>query len=91
MIIRICTEDKGNEPEIHKLIQKHFDAYTIYRGCGAWKGQEERSLTIDIAALDLESLTSAKFHAIQLALEIKRLNNQEAVLIEYIESTNELI
>ena len=96
MIIRIQTEYKNHE-QVRELCAKRFDAFTIYHGMGAWKGRLEPSLTIEIAAIPSdgidrviqESLYRTKAH--ELAILIKELNEQEAVLIEYIESVNTLI
>lgn len=94
MIIRICTEDKNHE-RVRDLCAKRFDAFTILHGMGCWKGHLEPSLTIEIAVLDNDpniiSVQREQHHAHQLAIEIKKLNEQEAVLIEYIESENILI
>lgn len=93
MIIRICTENKNHE-QVRELCAKRFDAFTIYYGMGAWKGKLESSMTIEIAYLgDKEAYAQGRecMKARQLALEIKKLNAQEAVLIEYLESANELI
>jgi hypothetical protein len=96
MIIRICTEYKNHE-RVRELCAKRFDAFTIYYGMGAWKGVPEPSMTIEIAAIGgdgidrvvQESLYRTKAH--ELAILIKELNDQEAILVEYIESTNVLI
>ena len=90
MIIRICTEDKNSE-RIRELTAKRFDAFTIYRGVGAWKGKLEPSLTIDIGLLGTEDCDATKNRALNLARDIRDTNNQEAVLVEFIESTNVLI
>lgn len=93
MIIRICTEDK-NQPLVRELCAKQFGCFTMYRGIGAWNGILEPSLTIEIAIVDKPltiSESRERYHAERLAHEIKELNTQESVLIEYIESTNVLI
>lgn len=93
MIIRLCTENKNHE-QVRALCAKHFEAFTLYYGLGAWKGEYESSLTIDIAQLgEPTSFEQGQFcmNARRLALEIKALNGQEAVLLEYIDSKNELI
>jgi hypothetical protein len=96
MIIRICTEDKNSE-RVRELCAKRFDAFTIYRGMGAWKRKLEPSMTIEIAVLGDNALDRAinekntKTEALKLSQDIKQLNNQEAVLIEFIESQNVLI
>lgn len=90
MIIRICTEDKGNSFELKALCSKYFDGYTIYSADGVWKGTQELSLIIEIAVLD-RTTRKARTRARELAIAIKVLNKQEAVLIEYIDSKNELV
>jgi hypothetical protein len=90
MIIRICTEDKNSE-RVRELCAKRFDAFTIYRGMGAWKGKLEPSLTIEIAVIDEAGYYKDQDNAKSLAYEIKDLNAQDAVLMEYIASTNVLI
>jgi hypothetical protein len=88
MIIRILTEDK-NHLRVRELCAKRFDAFTILHGMGCWKGTLEPALTIEIAIED--GYQAEREKATELAQEIKKLNDQEAVLIEYIESTNVLI
>jgi hypothetical protein len=92
MMIRLCTEDINSE-RVRELCAKQFDCFTMFRGMGCWKGQLEPSLTIEIAVLsDLPfDIDHAKHDAEKLARAIKLENQQEAVLIEYLESTNILI
>jgi hypothetical protein len=92
MIIRICTEYKNHE-RVRELCAKRFDAFTIYYGLGGWKGKLEASMTIEIAVLrqDADGRNGQKFQAVCLCNEIKKLNDQEAVLLQYIEAHNELI
>jgi hypothetical protein len=92
MIIRICTENKNHE-RVRELCAKRFDAFTIFHGMGAWKGKLEPSMTIEIAELGNHWKTRdyGRHNVVELAKDIKTLNGQEAVLIEYIESTNVLI
>ena len=97
MIVRICTEDKNHE-RVRELCAKRFDAFTIFHGMGCWKGNLEPSLTIEIAVLASRNPSNrllaneeAQRDAWALAHAIKELNQQEAVLIEYIESTNTLV
>ena len=88
MLIRILTEDK-NHLRVRELCAKRFDAFTILHGMGCWRGQLEPSLAIEIAVLNDDPVPY--FIIKQLALDIKEFNDQDAVLIEYIESTNVLI
>lgn len=89
MIIRICTEDK-NLSEIESIIGRCFNCYTVTRGRGSWNGIREASVTIEIAVRHGTEGDSSDL-AKQCAEEIKFLNNQEAVLVEYIDSINQLI
>ena len=93
MIIRICTEDK-NYDQVRVLCSARFDGFTIYRAAGVWKGVPELALVIEIAVIenaDFISNEREQYLAKKLAEDIKKLNAQESVLIEYIESTNVLI
>ncbi|KKK83012.1 hypothetical protein LCGC14_2797650 [marine sediment metagenome] len=79
ILYRIMTEDL-NRDQVIKLASKYFDGYSISKPgarSGFWKGQEEASLLIEV-------ITSAKNKVMQLANEIKKLNNQESVLVEAI-------
>jgi hypothetical protein len=92
MIIRLCTEDKNYEA-VRTLCTESFPCFTIYRSEGCWNGIVEPALTIEIAVIPHEPDTLAQYKtmACELALSIKEVNQQEAVLIEYIDSTNVLI
>ena len=70
---RICTEDKNREA-IHAILDSHVEGYAVLPGVGSWKGQREKSLTIDLIGPSLET-------ARQIAEEIKAANQQEAVLL----------
>ena len=87
MIARICTEDTNQEATRH-LITKNFEAFTVYRGMGAWRGQSDASVTIEVAisATDCDSLF--RLRVLAVASEIKTMNSQESVLVEFIDSTN---
>lgn len=70
---RILTEDKNRE-SILAILDSHVDGYTVTPVLGAWRGQRENSLAIDIVGIQ-------QFQAEFLAKEIKRKNAQESVLI----------
>lgn len=84
MLYRIFTEDK-NQDELEKLVTKHFDGFTVVKGSGFWRAQKENSLIIEIVTDD----TDAKINA--LAGDIKRLNGQEAVLVQKINNRQWLV
>jgi hypothetical protein len=95
MIVRLITEEK-NIAGIKRLCSAYFDGYTLYKGLGLWKGQEEPSLTIEVAFLpqtERPEDDKIEFHknVYRLARDIKEANAQQAVLIECIESLNLLV
>ena len=105
MILKICTEAK-NEGAVFDIVSDYYDAFAVYTGTGSWKGEKERCLMIEIAVLPGEEArslavdrwiitprecTEAKRNAREIATRIKLMNKQEAVLVEFIQSTNELI
>lgn len=87
MLIRICTEDKNSE-HLRELTSKYFDGFTLLRGMGVWKGNLEPSLIIEIAADNRVSPIIIEAKIEDLVFSIKQANNQETVLVEYINSHN---
>lgn len=87
MTLRIYTEDKNSE-QVVDLCNKYFSMYSMYRGMGVWKGTREPSLIIEVVD---ENEVKAGGLMQKLAKDIKRVNEQEAVLITRTQSTNELI
>lgn len=84
-MFRICTENV-NQDKIAKIVGKKYDAFNLIPGTGFWKGKKENSLTIEIIGDDI------KFDDVnKIALEIKKINNQDAVLVQKIENDNWLI
>jgi hypothetical protein len=76
MLYRILTENKQRQ-RVENIVSREFDAFTLYTGTGHWNGGKERSLIIEIDA------DAIKGDAVRnLALEIKALNEQEAVLVQ---------
>lgn len=85
MLFRIFTEDK-NRDALRFGIAERFDAFTLLDAWGFWKGEPEKSLVIEIVG-DPEIEATVR----ELALWIKRTNEQEAVLIERLENHSELV
>ena len=95
MLARICTENK-NYQDIVELVGKYFDGATIIKADGLWQGKVEHSLVIEIviqspiegkaviAAYDMRDLG-------KLVHKIKKLNKQDAVLVQYIECESRLV
>ena len=84
MLYRIFTEDK-NQDQIESLVSKYFEGYTLYKAAGYWRLQREDSLIIEIVADDIDARISA------LAGDIKKVNKQDAVLIQKIKNTQWLV
>ena len=70
---RILTEDKNRE-SIFRILDSHVDGYTVAAVMGAWRGQREASLAIDLVG-------ASKLTVEAIAAEIKARNEQESVLI----------
>ena len=70
---RILTEDKNRE-SIFRILDSHVDGYTVSPVMGAWRGQREASLAIDLVG-------ASKLTVEAIAAEIKARNEQESVLI----------
>lgn len=79
----IHTENK-NETWIKNLLSIGFDGFTIVKGAGFWKGEEEKALDIVIYT-DNPILIGA------MADAIKHHNKQEAVLVVETDCTLKLI
>jgi hypothetical protein len=66
--------------KIEELLSQFFEGFTTYEVVGHWKGQRERTLKIEIVT----DLPATKLVAV--AKELKTALDQEAVLMEIIES-----
>jgi len=75
MLYRIYTEDI-NEQGLEKLVSKVFAG-----GTGFWRLQKGHSLIIEIVLPDIQDEKVMK-----LANAVKKLNNQEAVLVRKIKN-----
>jgi hypothetical protein len=80
---RIVTEDKNVEEIKAALVAFDLD-FTLFRGVGSWRGKEERSV-----ALELDRISRAMAETV--ALTIKRMNDQEAVLLQEFPIKTELL
>lgn len=86
MLYRILTENKERE-WIERRASQKFSAYTIYEVVGYWSGKAESTLIIEIDSLD----EVVDIQVRQLATDIKFKNEQEAILIQRIESRSSLV
>jgi hypothetical protein len=85
MLTRILTGNK-NYGDVKKLVRQHFASFTIINAEGCWHGRSEHTLIIEILITEPENQKIEK-----LAYAIKKLNQQNAVLVQYIESRSRLI
>lgn len=81
MLARICTENK-NFGDVKKLVREKFHGCTFIKADGMWHGDMEHSLIIEINS---ENIAMFKNRVEKLAYGIKKLNHQQAVMIQYIE------
>lgn len=70
---RLYTEDTNREALL-ALIDSHYDGYTVIPTIGAWRGQREQSLIIEL-------FETTRLEAITLARSICLLNDQETVAV----------
>lgn len=81
----IFTE-KINFDVIVKLCNAYFTGYTVIDTIGYWKGKQEASIIIKIID-NLQAYNTVK----KLALQIKKANNQEAVLLTYKQINSDIL
>ncbi len=80
---RILTENK-NADAVKGLLGSLGLDYTMYYGDGSWQGQAENCMLIE--------LDNASEHTAGVAAAlIKRLNNQQALLLQHIPVTTHLV
>lgn len=82
-MFRILTERK-NLDLIEKMLEGRGLDYTVYLSFGSWQGNAEQSMAIE---LDRVSRGVAE----ETAQAIKQMNAQEAVLLQEIPATTDLI
>lgn len=87
MLYRLFTENK-NYDQIKKLVCDLFDGYTIIKADGIWKGESEHSLIIEING-DVRIFANDAIQ--QLCFAIKKLNQQDKILVQRIESDSKLV
>jgi hypothetical protein len=80
---RIVTEYKNVGMVKSTLLGLRLD-YTLYAGDGSWRGQPESSLVIELNDV-------SRALAVRAARSIKRINHQEAVLLQEIPVSSQLI
>ena len=83
----IYTEDK-NRSQIEAMLSEQFDGFTLLFGQGFWRGlrevYRENSLIVVLLTNDARKVKG-------VAEEIKKLNNQESVLVASWKTEMEMI
>jgi hypothetical protein len=75
-VIRILTEDvPTNQRELEAIFISRKIDFTMFFGKGCYEGNIERSLVIDLIGVDYDK-------AIEVAEEIRELNNQKSILVQ---------
>lgn len=80
-LYRVCTENKNYENIVEYLDQCFPDGYTTINANGAWQGQHEKSLIIEIVS----GAPSIESDIGKLCYWLKKFNEQDAVMLQVIE------
>lgn len=78
----------GSNNETHKLeasrsidiISRYFEGFTAYEVIGYWRGSKENTLKVEVAS------DEGSTKVIRLCKELKKELQQEAILLEQVES-----
>lgn len=87
MLYRILTEDKNRE-QVLKLVAEYLIGATVIQAKGLWMENWENTLIIEISG---SGKTKIEIAVKALAEAIKKLNEQEVVLIQQIDCESCLI
>lgn len=77
----VHTEDKPNLPE---LTSRYFDGFTLTKGVGYWRGTSEPTAVIEVSTDNPVAVRA-------LAVDIKRENHQESVMVESYDTDTQFI
>ena len=88
MIYRIITEDKDRSAVI-QLTAGYFDGFSVKTQMGYWQGQPESSIVIEIDNIADDAQQESKI--MELTRCIIKRNNQQAILVQRIQSDSELV
>jgi hypothetical protein len=80
---RILTEDT-NRVLLETIVDRYVNGYTITHTHGVWKGEHELSLALDFVDV-------AETVVLEIAKEIKEVNEQESVLVIHFPSTSTFV
>lgn len=87
MLYRIYTEDR-NEVQLENLVKKYSNSFTRYKTAGFWKRKKENSVVFEFL---IGNNNFGNRLMIQLGQEIKKLNNQESILVVKIHTEHEFV
>ncbi len=94
MLYRILTEDM-NRDGIMEIIDRHFTGYTLYQTRGIYEGKAEHAMVIEIdtgTGINPVGARNERDMMIKDIVEqIKKLNDQECVLVQKIDCESEFI
>lgn len=85
MLYRLFTENK-NYDQIKKLVASELGCATIFKADGLWRQKYEHSLIIEI---NIPDVNYRKIEA--LCYAIKKLNQQDKILVQRIDCKSNLI
>ena len=80
---RILTEDI-DRPLIVDILTKYFDSFTIVPQVGYWKGNAEKSLSIEL-------IGASEKNVLRASEEIRIANSQEAIIVFSITGKSRLV
>ncbi len=84
-LYRIYTEHTENIGKVMSCLDSYLDGYTLLDGVGVWKRKREHSLIIEI-------ITDRTYtYMLSVALDVKRINKQEAVYLTMQDIQAELV
>ena len=85
MLYRINTEDL-NRGTIESIVSAKFQGFSVLDQVGFWQGARESSLAIEI-----ETEETRQDDVLTIAAQIKAANNQQAVLVQRINTNSYLV
>ena len=88
MLYRIFTEDV-NRKKVCDICTRFFNSYTMFTAVGVWNGIAENSLCIEVSSLEQDGHLALRVTS--AVAEIREVNKQEAVLVQKINVTTDLI
>jgi len=98
VLYRIVTQNK-NRSNVMTLLRRHFDGFTMYRATGVYTDKVgthiEPALIIEIDSLSdvIDSLSDIFLDGkiIEVVNQIKKMNQQDNVLLQRIKTNSELV